>query len=308
MKDTLLRKIILYVFNRCVKLLSSLGLGRFKTLAHASSSIHHALRSNFVIVDGHKMFLDSEDSLGLSYHPIYEPFQTELMSRLLKKDATVLDIGANIGYYTLIFAKLVGEGGKVFAFEPDPENFLILQENISINEYKNVVLVKKATSDKTGVAKLHLSEANRGDHRLFGPVGGRVIDIETIALDDFLQDSAENIDLIKMDVQGAEALTFKGMTSLIKRCPTLKIVMEFWPEGISESGIAPAELLNSIHRYGFVVYNINENAKRLELVSIKDLSEGRHIPSYGYTNLLLLRGHEPPLSDQGADHLNFDSR
>lgn len=79
------------------------------------------------------MFLEATDCLGLLTHEIHEPLMTEIIKRETKEGDVVLDIGAHIGYYTLMFARLVGKEGKVFAFEPDPDNFTLLKKNIEIN-------------------------------------------------------------------------------------------------------------------------------------------------------------------------------
>ena len=112
------------------------------------------------------MFLDSVDSLRLSFNGVYEPCETEFVMNEIKKGDVVLDIGANIGYYTLIFARLVGEEGKVFAFEPDPENFALLKKNVEINGYHNVVLVQKAISNKTGKIRLFKFDDFKAGHRI----------------------------------------------------------------------------------------------------------------------------------------------
>jgi methyltransferase, FkbM family len=77
-------------------------------------------------VDGHRMFVDERDSMGLSIDPVFEPLETEFCRAVVRPGAVVVDIGANIGYYTLIFARQVGPSGKVIAFEPDADNFRLL--------------------------------------------------------------------------------------------------------------------------------------------------------------------------------------
>lgn len=139
-----MRKILLSVYKEGVKILSGHRIRNFYPVKVINSFIISHLKSNFAEVQGHKMFLDSKDSLRLSIHGIYEPLETELAKKEVKKGNVVLDIGANIGYYTLIFAKLVGEDGKVFAFEPDPTNFALLKKNVEMNGYKNVMFVQKA--------------------------------------------------------------------------------------------------------------------------------------------------------------------
>lgn len=165
-KKAKMRRILLSIYKYAVKILSGHRIGKFYHIRVAHNFIISHLKTTFAEVDGHKMFLDSKDSLNLSINGIYEPLQTELVKKEIKKGDVVLDIGANIGYYTLIFAKLVGEDGKVFVFEPAPTNFSFLKKNVEINSYKNVVLVQKAVSNKTGKLKLYLSEDNIGDHRI----------------------------------------------------------------------------------------------------------------------------------------------
>src|SRR5262245_590665 len=118
-------------------------------------------------VFGHRMYLDKLDSLQLSLRKVYEPIETRLVMDLVKPNQVVLDIGANIGYYTLIFSKLVGPGGRVYAFEPHPTNFSLLDRNVQTNGYKNATVVRKAVADATGSLKLYESELNSADHRIY---------------------------------------------------------------------------------------------------------------------------------------------
>ena len=94
------------------------------------------------------LYLDSNDSMHLSFNPNYEKDEFDLVKRTIKKGDVVLDIGANIGVYTVLFAEIVGDKGRVYAFEPDPKNFALLKKNIEINKYKNVVLINKAVLNK----------------------------------------------------------------------------------------------------------------------------------------------------------------
>jgi len=205
-----MRKIMLSIYKKAVKILSGHGIGNFYPIKVIHSFVISYLKSNFAEVQGHKMFLDSKDSLCLSINGVYEPFETELVKKEIKKGDVVLDLGANIGYYTLIFGKLVGKRGKVFAFEPDPTNFSLLKKNVEMNGYKNVELVQKAVSNKTGKIKLYLCEDNKGDHRIYNSHDGRQsIEIEAIRLDDYFKNYNGAVDFIKMDIQGAEGGQFK---------------------------------------------------------------------------------------------------
>ena len=107
-------------------------------------------------------------------------FEAELYRKAVKEGMTVLEIGANIGFFTLLFSRLAGEKGKVFAFEPDPDNFRLLEKNAQANGCTNTVCVKKAVSDRTGTEQLFVSEEHRGDHRLFDSHDGRPsVEVET---------------------------------------------------------------------------------------------------------------------------------
>ena len=232
-----IKQVLLLIHKRVTRMLSVFGIGKFYYVKTLNKRILSYFKSDFAEVQGHKMFLDSEDSLRLSINGVYEPFETELVKRGIKKGDVVVDIGANIGYYTLIFSKLVSEQGNVFAFEPDPTNFALLGKNVEINGYENVVLVQKAVSNATGKLKLYLCESNKADHRIYNSDDGRQsIDIESVRLGNYFQDYDEKIDFIKMDIQGAEAGALRGMTTLLERNKNVTIVTEFWPIGLKRFG------------------------------------------------------------------------
>lgn len=239
---------------------------------------------------GHGMFLDEKDSLQLSVHGVYEPFQTELAIGLIKKGDVVLDIGANIGYYTLIFARQVGPNGRVFAFEPEPANFAILKRNIEMNGYENVIMVPKAVSNATGRIRLYLCEENRGDHRIYDSGDGRQsLEVEAVRLDDYFDGYDGQVDFIKMDIQGAEARALQGMAGLLERHRHLTMMTEFWPVGLKRCGTDPQEYLKSLIDRGFEIFHINEQSRQVEVVVVPDLL-ALHAPEKGsYTNLLCRR-------------------
>lgn len=129
------------------------------------------IRSGTVNVQGHKMYLPTMDDVGiisfdLILNEVWEPIETNFFKREIKENDIVLDIGANIGYYTLLFARQVGTKGKVYAFEPEPNNFSLLAKNVLINKYENVIYIDKAVSDINGSQKLFLSEYNIGSQKL----------------------------------------------------------------------------------------------------------------------------------------------
>lgn len=282
-----MKKILLAVYKAVKFVLGGHGMGKFYPIKVIHNFVLKHVRSDFVIVQGHKMFLDSKDSLNLSIHGSHEEYETRLIREQIRKGDVVLDVGANIGYYTLIFAELVGESGKVFAFEPDPTNFNLLKQNVENNGYKNVVLINKAVSAQNGRLKLFLSEDNLADHRIYDSQDGRkFIEIESVRLDDYLKDYSGKIDFIKMDIEGSEYGAAQGMSGLLKKSENVKIISEFWPFGLQRSGVEPVEYLNVLLKYGFTLYELNEKSKELDSVDVAKLLKTYTVGKENHTNLL----------------------
>jgi len=231
---------------------------------------------------GFTLYLDDADSLALSYNKEYEAEETHFFIDNLKEGMRVVDVGANIGYYTTLFSRLVGKTGSIIAFEPDPTNFSILQKNCSANGCTNVKLENLALSDRAGSAKLYLSEVNRGDHRMSSDDDNlETIEIKTARLDEFLQDE-EEFDLLKMDIQGHEFHALKGMGDLLDR-QGITVVMEFWPKALKEAGSDPVELLAYLISKGF---EIRDSENQSEVIGAKNSTAWAASITH-YTNLIL---------------------
>ncbi|MCI0329535.1 MAG: FkbM family methyltransferase [candidate division Zixibacteria bacterium] len=276
------------LFYQWAKVLLGSRAKQFAPVRAAQRLILSYLKATYAVVDGHPMHLDRRDSLFLSVnHGAYEPFETELIKKEIKRNYTVLDLGANIGYYSLIFARLVGNRGKVFAFEPDESNAALLEKNVEINGYRNVCIVKKAVSDKTEKNRLYLSKENFGDHRIYDSGDRRQsIEIETVRLDDLFKNRSPKIDFIKMDIQGAEGGALLGMSELLKTSKNLKILSEFWPFGLKKFGTEPQEYLRRLEDFGFKLYEVKKLEKKLEPVNIPTLLNTYTLQKQNHTNLL----------------------
>lgn len=239
-----------------------------------------------VIVNGQKMFLDDKDSMNLRANGIFEEFETELVQREIKRGDVVLDLGANIGYYTLMFARLVGSEGKVYAFEPDPTNFALLRKNVRANGYTNVELAQKAVSNTNGKLKLYLSEENWGDHRIYDSHDGRkFVEVESVRLDDYFQGYQGEINFIKMDIQGAEGGAVLGMVDLLEKYPNLKLISEFWPIGLKRFGMDPLEYLQLLLKQNFALFDLNSVERKIELVVPEELLKVYIPEKENFTNL-----------------------
>ncbi len=182
-----------------------------------------------------------------------------LMQQHIKKGDIVLDIGANIGFYTKILSGLVGETGKVYAFEPDKKNFSYLQQNAG--NLKNVELINKAVSDKTGMITLYQSDLLNVDHKTYATENyTSKTEIECIALDDLIPD--HKVDFIKIDIQGFEYFAFKGMKEIFNANDNLKIITEFYPLGLYNAKIKASDFLELLWENGFIVYKTENEIMR----------------------------------------------
>lgn len=264
----LTKKIIRTFFKKTVKFLSwGLGLGQVKFIAKIYTlfySLAKDKKSGKALVNGFVMHLDRNDALGLSVWGNYEEEQTKLVEKEVKKGFWVVDVGANIGYYTLLMSRLVGDSGKVFAFEPDDENFSILKKNIDVNHCSNVVAEQCAVSDSAGEAKLYKNRENTADSRVFWSKGHEPsMAVRTVNLDDYFGKEAARINFIKMDIQGFEVYALRGMRKILAAARNLKVMTEFWPKAVAESGVDPSEFLKIFRGAGFAIFKIDEAKKQL---------------------------------------------
>jgi FkbM family methyltransferase len=145
----------------------------------------------------------------------YEPTQTQLFQELVKPGDVVYDIGAHFGYYTLLSSKLVGDGGKVIAFEPSPANLVRLYRHINLNDRKNVQVLELAVSDHEGIAHFETRTGSGVGHLADdGP-----LEVKLTTLDSLTQFPLPQV--MKIDVEGAEVGVLNGAKTLFARCKPL---------------------------------------------------------------------------------------
>ena len=246
------------------KILGGRGLTKYPLIVSIKNFALTNLRSEYAYVNGHKMILDSNDCLQLSINEIYEPVETNIIKQEIKKGDVVLDIGANIGYYTLLMADMVGTDGKVFAFEPEPYNFELLRKNIEINVCKNVILERKAISNYNKKSNLYLSKDNTGMHRLNeSKYCEKYIEVNVIKLDDYFYNNEliNKIKFIKIDVEGSELDVLQGMESILENNNQITILLEFIPEHLIEHGSNPIHLIEFLLDRNFRLYTIVDGKK-----------------------------------------------
>ncbi|HEY5078211.1 MAG TPA: FkbM family methyltransferase [Opitutaceae bacterium] len=181
--------------------------------------------------------------------------ERSVLGQLVKPGMTAVDVGANLGLYSLLLAELAGPQGRIVAFEPDPELFSLLCENCAANgavvDARQVALGQ--SPDRMILQRLTL---NSGDNHL-GAAGGnafrRPLEVEVAPLDSLVPGLRP--DFIKVDVQGWELKVLKGMEGTLRAGGDAQVYLEFWPSGLRRAGDSPAELFAFLRGLGFRFYS-----------------------------------------------------
>ena len=213
---------------------------------------------------------------------VYSVNDLMVFRKFLREGDTFIDAGANIGWQTLFGASLVGTSGKVYSFEPNPKNLKVLRDNVNLNKFSQTVVSECALSNFCGHAGMYLSQDNFGDNLLatkdLSGTHKEKAYVSCITLDMFLAEheiDGSRINLIKMDIQGSEALALAGMQRLIEsHLPP--IILEYAPNHLKWCGSSPFDILSFIDRYGYIPYQIREEKNLtpntvLEKVTLQDI-------------------------------------
>ena len=207
---------------------------------------------NYFLMDNHKFSLPFENEEDKAIKEIiqdylahgtrvWEPETTKIVKENVKEDSICVDVGASIGYFTLLFARL---GRMVYSFEPTANQYEYLCANIRLNDYTNVIPHNLAAWDKTEdnfVRRDNLGHGNKIQINNTTTEG-----MKGVALDEVLP---EKVDFIKIDVDGSEPRVLKGLIKTFERNPQLKLIIEYYPECIKKLGNNPKEMLDILDKY-----------------------------------------------------------
>ncbi len=183
----------------------------------------------------------------------YEKFMLAKVNECL----TIFDVGANIGYYSIQFARLTK--GNVFSFEPIANQYSLLSRNIEINHLKNVKAEKKAISDSNEIKRFYLSENEETGTSSVEIPTSTYEDVQCTTLDDYTKaNGIPFIDLIKIDVEGHELKVLKGMTGLLSGSNIKKIFMEIHTASLNSAGSSPEELCSFLQSYDYLPHSIKK--------------------------------------------------
>jgi FkbM family methyltransferase len=209
-----------------------------------------------------------------------------LLRRLVRPGMQVIDVGANLGLYSLLLARLVEGSGSVLAFEPEPNLFAILRENCARNDARNITPFQYALGQTSGLTSFHRSAFNSGDNRLGkASIGHDPVEVRIERFDDLHPDSRP--DFVKIDVQGHEFAALSGMERALSANPKAQVFFEFSPAGLRRAGTDPESLLEFFRQRGFDLYE-TEGARLKRSRNARELDS--ELGGAGYTNLLAARG------------------
>jgi len=190
------------------------------------------------------------------------------MVRVLREGDVAVDVGANIGYLTVLASLLVGPTGRVVAFEPDPENLVRLRTNLALNDGSNVTVIQKAVTDRAGEVEFFINSDNSGGNALWDPaqfpgnvkclatprplrVAGTTLDAEWEQL------GLPAPRLIKIDTEGAEQRVLEGMRGLLGRQDPHFVIAEYHPFGLEKMGSSEERLRGFVEGLGYSTFALN---------------------------------------------------
>ena len=245
------------------KLSRGKGYGKNRLIRKIQNSIEGSFRASEVIVHGHKMHLPKKGFHEYSVYGIYGELDTIMVEKLVKNEDVVIDVGAAIGYYTLILARAVGNKGTVIAFEPKEGRFEILENNIKLNGYDNVIAENKAIMLDGQGKKFFVHDDNTAGYRFITNRSddnltkkfSKPVDVLTTDLDAYLTDLGiiDKISFMKIDVDGPELLVLQSGRQLLKN-QNLNILLEWDQDAAKWSNCSPESIIDILLENGFEIY------------------------------------------------------
>ncbi len=197
----------------------------------------------------------------------WEPFETRLCLALVRPGACCVDVGANLGYFTVLAAAQAGRAGRVFAFEPDPDNFALLARNVALNGFRERCdLSPLALAASPGEGGLYRADGNLGDHQIYPGDGERPkLPIRLARGETVLRAAGvAAIDFLKVDTQGSEAAVLAGLLPLLARQPRPpSILVELTPFSLALAGSSGRALVEALASLALPFWIVDHLAGRL---------------------------------------------
>ena len=180
----------------------------------------------------------------------------------------VLDIGANIGYTAAVLARASEPDREVYAFEPEPFNFSILQQTARQAEFEGrIAPLQLAVGAEDGTVNLWINDRHHADHRVAterfrsAHEGAKEVSVSLVSIDSFLESKPGPVSFVKIDVQGYELAVCQGMQNTLRKNLDITIVLEYTPSAMRELGFEPSHLIDFFAERDFKIYEIHSRGK-----------------------------------------------
>lgn len=237
-------------------------------------------------VYGTKLLLNTND-IGIAprliLDGVWEPEITNFCLKRIRKGMNILEVGSNIGWFTTLAGKKIGDNGHLYAFEANPNVIHYLTKNVEINGLKSIVtIIPKAAYNSDckiqfNALKNHIGGSGiinyHPDHLKEWQDEVETFKIDAVKIDNLKE--IKKIDFIKIDAEGSELFVMEGMQKLIKNNPNVEIVCEFFADNIRKSGTDPKDFLKKIEKeFGFNIYIITGSSK-IKRIKTEELLERR---------------------------------
>lgn len=197
----------------------------------------------------------------------YEPNEFAFLDEILQPGMSFVDVGANEGLYTVFAAAKVGMGGRVLALEPSRREYARLTDNVRLNELRNVKALRIAASDFNGKARLRVAGYEHEGHNTLGELGqevefSREEEVQARRLDDVLaEEGVEKVDVVKIDVEGAEEAVIRGMAETLARHRPM-MLMEVFDRALRAQGSSAKSLIDLLRSRGYRIFVFSDQDGR----------------------------------------------
>jgi FkbM family methyltransferase len=282
---------------KTTKPISNIGLTRIPGAAQLRDWVLRSLTPAgriLVTFPRFQMYLNPRDT-GLSRELIageaYESFEADLFLGLLTPGMVIIDVGANVGYYGMLAASCTGDGVTVYAFEPEQATYAYLAANVELNQLTGVIPINSALSNVEGPLTFYSNASNLGKHSILPEAADESIAVEVpcTTLDTFVRSNhVDRLDVLKLDVEGAEGLVIDGGWSAIERFRPI-VFLEFTPEWLRKTGTAPEALLRRFIAIGYTIGLIDAQGHEVVEVDLPRLAEIERGSRWTFQANLILR-------------------
>ncbi|HQN16557.1 MAG TPA: FkbM family methyltransferase [Bacteroidales bacterium] len=255
----------------------------WKSLFQTSDNFEHILEDDVRII----LFRDS--ILCRLIYFGFEQIEISFVKKFLRSGDVFIDIGSNVGLYSLNASKIIGAEGKIYAIEPTPITFNRLLQNINLNKFENIVPLNIGLSKSKTFMDFNISDDGHDAWNSFASLpeqfSSKKINVEVNTLDSLIsENNIKNISLIKLDVEGWEKFVLEGSSNLLKQDNSPTFIVEFTETNAFSAGYYLGEIFDLMNHYGYEWYSYNHESNVLQK-EIKKLH-------YPYENLIATKNYE----------------